>query len=92
MVFYCIFYCILLNAVFIVINSSEGAGLVVKPLLPSFCMTSLSSWITMNVTQNILCLLFPILDYKSMERVSGVKKDMCKSCFQTCSLNIRVKI
>ena len=46
----------------------------------------------MSVTQNVLCLLFPIPHYKSMERASGVKKDMCKSCFQTCSLNIHVKI
>ena len=46
MVFYFIFYCILLNAVFIVINSSEVAGLIVKPLLPYFCVTSLCSRIT----------------------------------------------
>jgi len=74
MVFYCIFYCVLLNAVFIVINSSEDAGLVVKPLLPSFCVTSLSCRITTNVAQDVLCLLLPILDYKSMVRVSGVKR------------------
>jgi hypothetical protein len=86
------FYCILSNAVFIVRNSSEDAGLLVKPLLPFFCVTSLSSRITMNDTHDVLWLLFPVLAYKSVVRGSGVKKDMCKFCFQMCGLNIHVKI
>jgi hypothetical protein len=74
MVFYFLFYCILLNAVFIVINSIEAAGLIVKPLLPYFCVTSFGSRITTNVAQDVLWLLLPILDYKSMVRESDVKR------------------
>jgi len=55
-------------------NSSEDAGVVVKPLLPYFSMTSLSPRITTNVTQDPLWLLLPFLDYKSMVRASSVKR------------------
>jgi len=41
-----------------------------------FCVTCLSPRITMNVTRDVLWLLFllPILDYNYVVRASGVKR------------------